>query len=307
MSKLTVAQASQIVVLNSTATSVTSVADIAIEVKATELQVSSTINEALQVIALHSTGVEAKNIAKQLKVSKGFVEQAIKSNKVEEVKEEVQEEVQDEVKEEVKEEVVKTEAPKSTTSPTSSKISQLQAMMSATKKHEAAKEVLAPQVKASRGTSVIVKVQRSSSKDAAGDSRQRRNYAVTERKITVFKSASLNQAFVATNLAFTVRTHEAAMNYAKRDKALVKRTGGLFLSSDLVMEIQTQEVNIGEELNVAKARAMDQLTAEGYSVLGKRPKVAVTELPAQQADTAPDTALEGDTAPDTALEGEVQA
>lgn len=157
--------------------------------------------------------------------------------------------------------------------PVNDKTSKLAAMLAASQQLQAA----APAVRASRATVVTTRVPHSKAVSEDGSSRRRRNYEVQDRKVTVFTSESSKEVFVATNLAFTVRTYEGAIAYAKRDKALVKRAP-MFANADLKMTIISTQVPVGEELDVAKARAMDEYIALGYTLVGKRPKVTVPAL-----------------------------
>lgn len=156
--------------------------------------------------------------------------------------------------------------------PVDDKTSKLAAMLAASQQLQAA----APAVRASRATVVTTRVPHSKAVSEDGSSR-RRNYEVQDRKVTVFTSESSKEVFVATNLAFTVRTYEGAIAYAKRDKALVKRAP-MFANADLKMTIISTQVPVGEELDVAKARAMDEYIALGYTLVGKRPKITVPAL-----------------------------
>lgn len=120
-----------------------------------------------------------------------------------------------------------------------------------------------------------VKVAASPFKDAEGNTRQKRNYEVAERKIVVFYSDALHAAYVTTNLAYITKTYDGAIKHARNDLRIVKCCLPLIAQADMRMEIRTETLNVGDALNVAKAAAFDALQAEGWNMIGARPRVPV--------------------------------
>ena len=111
-------------------------------------------------------------------------------------------------------------------------------------------------------------VKASSSKNADGTNKQKRNSNVLTRKIAVFTSASANACFIATNLAFCAKTNASAIAYAKRDKALVKRAS-MFANADLVLTVLANDIPVGATLADAKAQIFDKY-AQTYNMQCKR-------------------------------------
>lgn len=147
----------------------------------------------------------------------------------------------------------------------------------------------------------------SSSKDAEGNARQKRNYETTVRKIVVFKSASLNAAFISTNLAYTTKTYDGALTHMRNDLKPQVRVQPIVQAADVVMEILEQELEYGAALNDAKGEVFDKVLAEGWNILGNRPRTsfAINErLPVET--TEEDTTSQEEPAQTTELVGPVQ-
>lgn len=173
-----------------------------------------------------------------------------------------------------------------------SKASKLAAMLLSASKAKEAKEAKAEANKENAVDGIIgttrggnIKYVKSSSKDETGSNKQRRNYEVKTRKIAVFKSAKLNEAFISTNLAFATKTYDGAIKHIKQAKQ--KALQNLLAADDFMMELVDQAINVGEELNDAKGEVYDKLNAENWNVLCNRPKTSFetnSRLPVQATD-----------------------
>ena len=135
-------------------------------------------------------------------------------------------------------------------------------------------------------------IKASSSKDAEGNSRQRRNYEVSTRKVVIFFSDSLKQAHVTTHLAYSQKAYDSAIKYARRDLAGQKGTIPMAASADLRMELRDQVINVGEDLAVAKASVYDEVKAQGWEMIGRRGNAVVTAIIQPVAETETNTTEE---------------
>lgn len=215
-----------------------------------------------KIIAMFTNGTTVANIAKLTKTKSAEVQAIIdEHNAAQPVQEVVAEVVED-------------------------KQSLLAGLMSAAAVQQAEAVAQAP-IKTKR---VSTAIKSSSAKDAEGNSRQRRNYDVATRKITVFYSDSLNLAHVTSHLGFTTKSYDSAIKLARRDLMAQKMNIPLAQAADLRMEIMDQEVNTGDDLKVAKAAVYDQVAATGRIMLGLRPRVQVTEVVQPEAETVVETA-----------------
>ncbi len=141
-------------------------------------------------------------------------------------------------------------------------------------------------VKQTRKSSTLVKVAASSSKDENGNSLQRRNRNMTERKVAVFGSRVLGQAWVGTHIAFSTKTEEAMIKVVRN--APQKALEALQKADDLELLELSDLIPQGVELDMKKAELFDKYTAD-FTMVSRRAKVAaeapVEEPAAEEAAT----------------------
>ncbi|WP_028863984.1 hypothetical protein [Psychromonas aquimarina] len=118
----------------------------------------------------------------------------------------------------------------------------------------------------------VTKLPRSRCKPLIGKPRQKLNYEVKERKITVFKSNSLKLAFISTNIAYYTEAYEDVIARVQVDLAKRIKIQPLLKASDLRMEIMSNAIPV-EKLNNEKRYAFDKLVNDGWKMLGNRPKL----------------------------------
>lgn len=234
-------------------------------------------SKATKIIAMFTNGTTVANIAKLTKTKLADVQIIIDEHLAAQPVLEILSPVVDESTQVVVETIATEEL-------VNNKASLLAGLMSAAAQQ--AEVVAQAPIKTKR---VSTGIKSSSAKDAEGNSRQRRNYDVATRKITVFYSDSLNLAHVTSHLGFTTKSYDSAIKLARRDLMAQKMNIPLAQAADLRMEIIDQEVNTGEDLKVAKAAVYDQVSATGRIMLGLRPRVQVTEVVQPEAETVVET------------------
>lgn len=101
--------------------------------------------------------------------------------------------------------------------------------------------------------------------------RQRRNFDLPTRNIHVFTSLSLNSKFVATNMLFDGKTSEKAVVLLVRDK---KSPSSFMSATDITHETVEFDIPFGVELDQLKADVYDKLVAQGFTMIGNRPRVS---------------------------------
>lgn len=108
----------------------------------------------------------------------------------------------------------------------------------------------------------------------SGEVKRKLNYEVKDRKITVFKSASLKLAFVSTNIAYYTEAPDDVIARVQVDLAKRKRIQPLLKANDLSFDVLDKIIPIGN-INTEKRHTYDELVSAGWNVLGNRPKILV--------------------------------
>lgn len=162
-----------------------------------------------------------------------------------------------------------------------------------------------------RATTTLVKVAASSSKDAEGNSVQRRNTNCAQRAVAVFTSESENSTggkicWLGTHLGFFTKNAAGAMKIMQT--APQKALEPMQKATDVVMVIEATDIGLGQDLELLKQQTYDKYAALGYTMLCRRAKVegqvapaaAPVETPVQEVkpeiEVAPETAVEPEAA-----------
>lgn len=212
-----------------------------------------------QVVAMNAEGKKASTIAMTLKVKKSEVEGILAGTITE---------GQPEVKVDVKEEA-NTDLPVQG-APTNAMIEQLKAQQAVAAQATGAK---APKERKARSTTTLVKVKASSSKDAEGNSIQRRNTNCDTRAVAAFYSPSLNMCWIGSHLGFATKTPEGAMKIMRT--APQKALDPLKTAEDVIMVIEATNVPVGPELEAAKMAAYVKYEEQKMIMLCRKPKIEV--------------------------------
>lgn len=162
-----------------------------------------------------------------------------------------------------------------------------------------------------RATTTLVKVAASSSKDAEGNSVQRRNTNCAQRAVAVFTSESENSTggkicWLGTHLGFFTKNAAGAMKIMQT--APQKALEPMQKATDVVMVIEATDIGLGQDLELLKQQTYDKYAALGYTMLCRRAKVegqvapaaAPVETPVQEVkpeiEVAPETVVEPEAA-----------
>lgn len=131
-----------------------------------------------------------------------------------------------------------------------------------------------------RSSTTLVKVKASSSKDADGNSVQRRNTNCDTRAVAAFYSPSLNMCWIGSHLGFATKTPEGAMKIMRT--APQKALDPLKTATDVIMVIEATNVQVGPELEQAKMDAYLKYEAQKFTMLCRKPKIEAA-APAPEA------------------------
>lgn len=117
-----------------------------------------------------------------------------------------------------------------------------------------------------------VRVQASSSKNADGTNKQRRNTNVGDRAVAVVTCESLKTCFIGTHLGFATKTPAGAMNVFRTAPQQALKT--MQKAEDLVLVLEYTGIALGDHLEELKATAFAKYEALGYQMLCRKPKAA---------------------------------
>lgn len=142
-----------------------------------------------------------------------------------------------------------------------------------------------------RSSTTLVKVKASSSKDADGNSVQRRNTNCDTRAVAAFYSPSLNMCWIGSHLGFATKTPEGAMKIMRT--APQKALDPLKTATDVIMVIEATNVQVGPELEQAKMDAYLKYEAQKFTMLCRKPKIeAAAPAPEATPEVAPEVVEE---------------
>ena len=103
-----------------------------------------------------------------------------------------------------------------------------------------------------------------------------RNLDIPYRSIYVFKSISLNQAFITTHAVYDNKPSIEQCRIAIPILKTQKKTKELVTSKDLSCSTYLKSLPVGDELSNAKSALHDLLISEGWNVVSTKPKLKPT-------------------------------
>lgn len=131
--------------------------------------------------------------------------------------------------------------------------------------------------------STLFKLPVSPSRDARGNSIQKRNREIAERQVVVIFSNKLKTAHVTTHIGYTNKSRAGAITLARNDLVKQQITRDLAHAHDLDVTVLPEKYS-GTEINNAKSIVYKRYQNAGWHMVGMIPRDPVVEgLAAKQA------------------------
>jgi hypothetical protein len=124
--------------------------------------------------------------------------------------------------------------------------------------------------------STLFKLPVSPSRDAGGNSIQRRNREISERQVVVIFSNKLKIAHVTTHIGYTNKSRAGAITLARNDLAKQQITRDLAHAHDLDVTVLPEKYS-GVDINNAKSLTYKRYQSAGWHMVGQIPRDPVVE------------------------------